>query len=243
MICWYFDVTVRQSFDYSKYPLDILTVWLRLWSKDLCMSERILLTPDLEAYDDTSKNIFGVASEIVQGEWVLSETFYSYTNISYDTDFGLFSAMKKQTYKEFYINIVIRRNFINAFVVNLVPLFVVALLLYAQIMTVSRDKEQAERFGFTASSAIATCSALFFIVLLAHIQIRQMFPGSALVYLEYFYLIMYLAILGTALNAYIFSLGRLKRFNLIYYQDNRIPKLAYWPLLLGLQALMTWSIL
>lgn len=161
MICWYFDVTVRQSFDYSKYPLDILTVWLHLWSKDLCMSEQLMLIPDIEAYNDTSANIFGVAPDIVQGEWVISETFYSYTNILYNTDFGFFSNMKTQTYKEFFINVVIRRQFINAFVVNLVPLFVVALLLYAQIMTVSREKEQAERFGFNASSAIATCSALF----------------------------------------------------------------------------------
>jgi len=34
VIGWYFDVTVRKSFDYSHYPLDLLTVWLRVWQKD-----------------------------------------------------------------------------------------------------------------------------------------------------------------------------------------------------------------
>ena len=34
VIGWYFDVTVRQAFDYSKYPLDTQDVWLRLWHKD-----------------------------------------------------------------------------------------------------------------------------------------------------------------------------------------------------------------
>ena len=28
---WYFDTTVRQVFDYTKYPFDYVTAWLRLW--------------------------------------------------------------------------------------------------------------------------------------------------------------------------------------------------------------------
>ena len=39
LLGWYFDVIVRQSFDYSNYPLDIHSVWLRIWSKDFISNE------------------------------------------------------------------------------------------------------------------------------------------------------------------------------------------------------------
>ncbi len=33
-IGWFFDSTLRQKFDYDKYPLDHKTVWIRVWPKD-----------------------------------------------------------------------------------------------------------------------------------------------------------------------------------------------------------------
>lgn len=237
---WYYDVNLRQSFDYSKYPLDFLTVWIRLWAKDFTNDDHILFVPDFKAYSNTSKNTFGLDQDIVPGEWRIDETFFSYNNMPYDTDFGYFTKVEEQKYKEFYINLGIKRKFINAFVINLVPLLVVALLLFAQVMTVTGEKSLVEKFGFNTSGSIATCSALFFVVMLAHVQVRRLFAGSGLVYIEYFYLIMYIVILMTALNAYVFSLGKQQYFNLIFYRDNFIFKVAFWPILLGIMALVTW---
>lgn len=244
LIVWYFDVTLRQSFDYSKYPLDFLTVWLRLWPKDFLNDDEIVFVPDFKAYANTGKATRGLDQDIVPGEWEIDETFFSYKTVRYDSDFGFFTpVVEVQPYSEFYINIGIKRKFINAFVINLVPLFVVALLLFAQVMTVSGEKERMEKFGFNATGAITTCSALFFVVMLAHVQVRQLFAGSALVYIEYFYLIMYIIILLTALNAYVFSLGQLEHFNLIYYNDNFIPKVAFWPVVLWMMAIATLIVL
>lgn len=240
VIGWYFDVNVRQSFDYSNYPLDFLTVWIRLWAKDFTNDDRLIFVPDFKAYTDTGKKTFGLDMDIVPGEWEIDETFFSYNNMPYDTDFGFLTEVEDFEYKEFFINLGMRRKFINAFVINLIPLFVVALLLFAQMMTVTGTKELAERFGFSTSDVIATCSALFFVVLLAHVQVRKQFLGSGLVYIEYFYLIMYVVILMAALNAYVFSLGKLKHFNLIHYRDNFIPKVAYWPIVLWMMAIVTW---
>lgn len=210
MIGWYFDITLRQAFDYSKYPLDFLTVWIRIWPKDFKTDDQVMLIPDFKAYTDTDRKIFGLDKDIVPGEWKIDETFFSYNNIPYDTDFGFFTTVKDHSYKEFFINLGLQRKFINAFVINLVPLLVVALLLFAQMMIVTSSKSLVDKFGFSTSETIATSSALFFVVLLAHVQVRKLFAGSGLVYIEYFYLIMYLTILLTALNAYIFSLGKLK---------------------------------
>lgn len=32
LIGWYFEVTLRQAFDYTRYPLDRQDVWIRMWS-------------------------------------------------------------------------------------------------------------------------------------------------------------------------------------------------------------------
>ena len=113
MIGWYFDVTVRQSFDYSNYPLDFLTVWLRLWQVDSFKHSNVMLTPDFKAYGKTGRKTFGLDIDIVQGEWEIDETFFSYENIPYDTDFGFFTNIKENHYKEFFINLGIRRKFID----------------------------------------------------------------------------------------------------------------------------------
>jgi hypothetical protein len=246
LIGWYFDVTVRQYFDYSRYPLDVHSVWLRIWTKDFNQDARLLLVPDFGAYDlvdrtDKSKSlpkIFGLDEDIVPGGWVVDETFFNFKNIRYDSDFG-FDEDDDQLYKELHFHIGIRRKFTNAFIINLVPLLIVALLLFSQVMMGTGEEKRANKLGFNTTGVIATCSALFFVVMLAHIQVRSLFAGEGLVYIEYFYLIMYIVILFTALNAYVFSLGRLPRLNFIYYRDNFIAKLAFWPVVLWMMALVT----
>jgi hypothetical protein len=133
----------------------------------------------------------------------------------------------------------IKRKFFDAFVNNLVPLFIIALLLFSQLMTISGIKERAERFGFNTSTVLTTCSALFFTVLLAHLQIRRQFAGSGLVYLEVYYLIMYVIILLVALNGYLFTLDEFKDLRLIQWKDNFIAKVSFWPVLLWMVAVMT----
>ena len=240
LIGWYFDVTVRQSFDYSHYPLDHLSVWLRIWPGDFEHDDQILLTPDFSAYAGVGRQRFGLDQEIVQGAWELDETFFSLNNIPYDTNFGYFEAAIDATYKELFFNLGVKRKFINAFVINLVPLLVVALLLFASLMTISGNERRASRFGFDTAGILATCSALFFVVLLAHIQVRSQFAGSGLIYIEYFYLVMYGVLLLTALNAYLFSMGEDLRWRWLHYHDNLIPKIVFWPLLLWSLAISSW---
>ncbi|WP_089725819.1 hypothetical protein [Candidatus Thiosymbion oneisti] len=248
LVGWYFDVTVRQSFDYSHYPLDTVTVWLRLWSKQT--SNDILLTPDFGAYKKTNKRTFGLDFEMVHGEWNVDETFFSYKEIPYDTNFGYYgpdpessTSAEDYLFIDLFFNIRIHRKFIDAFIINLVPLFIVALLLFAQLLAVSRKKDLAEHIGFSVTGAIATYSAVLFIILLAHVQVRSQFAGSGLVYMEYFYLIMYLKIFLSLANTFIFVLGRSRYTDIIRYRDNLIPKLLYWPVLLWMLVIPTWLIL
>ena len=235
---WYFDTTVRQVFDYTNYPFDYVTAWLRLWPKNFNYDDDILFIPDFDAYDP-SDQIFGLDTDIVFGEWNIEETFFSYHENKYNTNFGYTGESTADSYHEFYINLGLKRDIIDAIILNLIPLFVVALLLFVLMMTVTNNKDLSNKFGFTTSGAIATCSALFFIVLLAHIQVRQQFLDSPIVYIEYFYLIMYIFIVLCALNFYALSMGNENGSNLILYRDNLISKVAFWPLLIWMIALAT----
>ncbi len=241
LVGYSFDVTVRQSFDYARYPLDHLTLWLRLWPADWDAHKAVVFTPDFESYTDTSRPVFGIDGDIVQGEWTIDETYFSYQNMPYDTNFGLAVAPAAQS--EFFYNLAAQRKFINAFIINLVPLLVISLLLFLTLMTISGDRNQAVRFGFNTTGVLGTCSGLFFLVLLSHIQVRSLFPGSGLVYIEYFYLVLYGMILLVALNGYLFSLIRFEHVTLLHWHDNFVAKVGFWPLLLWALVWVSWAVL
>jgi len=59
VIGWYFKATLRQPFDYSRYPFDHKTVWVHMWPKNF--SSNIVLVPDYAAYKSTgASDIFGI---------------------------------------------------------------------------------------------------------------------------------------------------------------------------------------
>ena len=240
-IGWYFEATLRQPFDYSHYPFDHKTAWVRLWHRQF--SRNIVLVPDLAAYDSTElEDIFGIERTIVLGTWERADTYFDYDLSSYDTDFGIPDYVGQRGFPELRYNFVVKRKFENAFIVYLLPLFLVAALLFAALLTVSARDELSSRLGFSTSGFIGGCSALFFVVMLAHIQLREQFAGSGIVYIEYFYILVYaLLVLATA-NTYLFSIRPRRGCGWILYQDNLIVKVAYWPVVLGCLILITLGV-
>jgi hypothetical protein len=240
-IGWYFDVTLRQPFDYSKYPLDSHVVWIRLWHEDF--DRNVVLVPDFAAYEGTSMikgATFGLDDTIVPGGWEIDETFFDYRWLNYDTNFGIDGYVGQTDFPELHFSVSVTRKFTDVFIINLVPLIVVAVLLYSVLVTTTADPGQSERFGFSAAGAIGTASALFFVVMLPHIALREQFAGSGLVYLEEFYLTIYAAILLVSIDVYLFSKKELPKWlGFIKARDNAVAKNAYWPVMLGTLAINT----
>jgi len=231
VIGWYFEVTLRQPFDYSAYPFDHKTVWVRLWHKNF--SQNVILTPDFESYQATGVNdIFGIEENIVLGTWEREDTFFDYKLSNYDTNFGLSDYIGQQNFPELHFNIVVKRNFENAFIVYLLPLLLVAALLFASMLTISSKPDLTDKFGFSTSGFIAACSALFFVVLLAHIQLREQFAGTSIVYIEYFYILMYAILVLSTINTFLFTIHADRWSNFIIYEDNLMAKVSFWPVLL-----------
>ena len=152
-------------------------------------------------------------------------------------------ARLRQGFPELHYNFVVKRNFENAFIVYLLPLFLVAMLLYAALLTISGSEDLSKRLGFNTSGFIGGCSALFFVVLLAHIQLREQFVGSAIVYIEYFYILMYGLLVAATANTYLFSIRPKRWCGFILYRDNILVKVGYWPVVLGSLILITLGVL
>jgi len=232
---WYFETTVRQSFDYRKFPLDRKTVWLRLWPKD--WSEAITFVPDLASYESVSPGAtFGMDQNTVMGQWKVFETYFDYKDIRYDTNFGS-TYTPKNINTELYYNIVVGRKFVNSFVIYLVPLFIIFTMLFSVLAMITKNDARKDILGSSTSGAISATVALFFVVTLAHASLRQQFAGSGLVYMESFYFIAYVMILLVSLNTYHFTSTH-KNYHL-YRNDNLLAKLLYWPIILVLVLIAT----
>lgn len=232
LIGWYFEQTLRQSFDYTDYPFDHKTVWVRLWPNSY--GEQVVLVPDFDAYPATGeKDIFGIDERIVMGTWERENTYFDYKPSDLNTSLGLDRSPMQAGFPELHYNFVIKRQFENAFIVHMVPLFVVTTLLFGALMTITREESLAGRHDFSTSSVIGTASVLFFVVLLAHVQLREEIAGSAVIYMEYFYFLMYFLLLGVSVNTYFFVSDIMPSSRLIHYRDNLIPKAAFWPAVLA----------
>lgn len=242
VIGWYFEATLRQPFDYRLYPFDHKTVWVRMWPK--AFSRNIVLVPDFEAYQATGlADIFGIEENIVLGTWVRENTYFDYQLSSYDTNFGINNYIGQSGFPELHYNFVVKRKFENAFIVYLLPLFLVATLLFAALLTVTHNEDLSGKLGFNTSGFIGASSALFFVVMLAHIQLREQFAGASIVYIEYFYILMYMLLVTATANTYLFSVRASRWSNIILYSDNIIPKVAYWPVVLSCLILITLMVI
>lgn len=235
LIGWYFDATLRQPFDYDDYPFDHKTVWIRMWANDF--ANNIVLVPDFSSYDATGlDDIFGIENDIVLGTWEREDTYFDYYLASYSTNFGIHGYVGRNNFPDLRYNFVIKRHFESAFIVYLLPLFLVSILLFSALLTVSEEQDTSARHGFTTSEFIGAASALFFVVMLAHIQLRQEVGGSNIIYIEYFYILMYSVLVLATANTYLFSIRSTDKSGwlaIIHGNDNLIPKLVYWPIILS----------
>ena len=228
---WYFKTTLRERFDYRLFPFDRQSVRIRLWHKDF--DRNVILVPDFESYDSLNpKALPGIEKDFVLSGWALSSSFYDVRVNQYNSNFGQESYITRNRIPELYFNVELQRRFESAFISYVFPLSIMLLMLYAVLITTSRSETVKDVFGFNVTSVLASCSAIFFVVLVSHVQLRNYLSSDIIVYLEYFYLITYLVILLVAINAILFSWHTAIAW--VSFRDNLIPKLLYWPLLLCL---------
>ena len=78
-----------------------------------------------------------------------------------------------------------------------------------------------------ALNAVAAGAGLFLLVIFSHINLRANLAAREIFYLEYYYFLVYMVILGVTVNYLLFTKTD---FRLVHFNDNLVAKILYWPL-------------
>jgi hypothetical protein len=230
---WPFETTLRVRLDYGKFPL--MEERIRLQIGPRALSKNVVLIPDLGAYKVLSPAARpGLDGNVFLPGWEVARTFFHLEPRTEATDFGLRTSAARENLPALYYNIEIRKNFIDSFVSNLIPLLMVAIVAFLILMILSHDQE---RIGTGLSLSVS--GTLLFVVVLSHIGARQKIATQEIIYLEYFYLVMYLAILWVAVDSILLA-AQVGSW-LTQYEENLLPRVVFWPGLLG--AILTFTVL
>lgn len=227
---WDFKATLREPFEGSiKYPFDRAMVRVRIAPKGT--SGNIVLAPDLESYQLLApSSLPGTDKGLVLPGWNLISTYFVYSPADAGVRFGVGRALEQAGNQELGFTMVAQRNFLDPFVSSVLPIIVVASLLFGMLIVGSKQSAKIAATGFKATDVLRASVSLLFPVLVAQVNLRGKIGSSTIIYIEYFYFVLYTAILGVSANALLFTL---KGHGFSNYRDNIIPKLIFWPSLLG----------
>lgn len=230
-IGWYFEGKILQRFDYSRYPFDNKVIRLRLWHQDF--DQRALLTPSFSSYDRMDRDgTFGLDPKISFSGYDILGTYFRYQHTSYDTNFGFTEFTAQKEFPELYFNIILKRDVLDAIIIHVLPLIAVFLLCFSSLLANTFDEKKRDIYNFRFLEILTQSAALFFVLLLAHIHLRESFAGVGIVYLEYIYVAVYLSIVYITLNAYLVVHAELSDYafyHFVKYEDNLLPKVAFLP--------------
>lgn len=231
VVGWDFRATLRLDFDYRVYPFDRREIGIKLRQKDF--RHNVILTPDFESYQTiTPSSLPGTTDELVMPGWQTEASYFDYKIKNYNANFGITDYHGQENVPEFHFNVLLRRHIINPFISVIIPLLVVAIMLFGVVLSTTKNKTKNSLRGFSTFGVVQACAAFFFVIILGHIDMRQGMNTEEITYIEYFYFIMYLVLLTVAFNVVMFSNSAKTR--LLDYKDNLAMKLGYWPLLLSI---------
>jgi hypothetical protein len=236
LIGWAFQATLREQFDYDRYPLDRNQIWLQLWHKDF--ERNVYLAPDLGAYTSLDPDTLpGLDSDIVLENWDIQQSFLSYRANRYNANFGIQGYVADIEQPELYYNISIKRDLVSALISRLIVPVVILIQLFVIVMVIGRDNKRLEQFGVRPGAVIFTCAAFFFAVLVAQNSLRTELEAQGFVYLESLYLLTYVVILAVAVNSVL--LAAQPDLKLFREYDNLWAEISYWPSILLAMIIIT----
>lgn len=220
VLVWNFICLLSQESDYFQYPLDKKVVKINIIPRSI---GKFVFIPAFSDYFNFSSLLKpGMVDNLEVVGWTPEATFFSYEKTDFKSDLGEFLLERNggEIYS-MYFNISLRREILDSLLSELFPLLVAMYMLF--VMLVLKK----------ASDILSTVSALFFVILYAHLALRTKLSFSGITYIEYFfifgYLMLYLVVLSQILTT-------TKDYNIgfLRYKDNTFTKLFYWPIFLGL---------
>jgi hypothetical protein len=236
LIGWSFQGTLREQFDYRRYPLDRQQMWIQVWHTDF--ARNVYPTPDLEGYTSLEPAALpGVDPDLVLENWDILQSFFSFRANQYNTNFGIQGYVADEAQPELYYSISLKRHLLSALISRMIVPIVILIQLFVIVMVIGRDRERLEKFGVRPGAVIFTCAAFFFAVLLAQNSLRAELQAYGFVYLESLYILTYFVILAVAINSVL--LVARPNLRLFREHDNMWAEVSYWPIVLLAMVVIT----
>jgi len=270
-IGWRFAVSVLPKHNLGKYPLDEMDLSLRMVHRQI--GRPIALVPDVAEYDlivPVARP--GLAPSIDPDDFEVVDSRFGFVSANINSTLGIPNFARQTDFPELTYGVHLTRRFVDPFVSQMMPLVVVALLLFTVHMMATRpaewtmvtrptnvptgmrarlwgpkipgpapwdpdDVDDPSHANFYVQATLASVLALMFVTILAHSSLRSSIDASTIVYMEYAYFILYVALLLVALNSLLFGTGRGGR--LVHWRKNLLPELFYWPAVMTLMFLAT----
>lgn len=227
VIQWSFQAVLRVDVDYSRYPLEVEHLGIQLLPQD--PDQNLVLIPDLDAYKLLTATLLpGVDRDVFIPGWKLTDTFFLMQTTDRNTNFGIEQNFDRGVLPTLYYEIGMRRIFLDAFISNLTPLIVVAIILFALVLLSKRVE---------IGKILSVCVAVFFVVVFSHLDIRKSISAGEIFYLEYFFFVIYFAIILVPMDAFRISLDMRSRF--FEYREGLLSQAIYWPSILGIFFIIT----
>ncbi|MCI5195659.1 MAG: hypothetical protein D3919_05380, partial [Candidatus Electrothrix sp. AW5] len=188
-------------------------------------SKHVIFVPDFDSErTGASVRFFGLDKKIVVPGWELTHSFFTMEKQEATSNFGIIRDFDYGKLPVLSLRIGMKRNSIDAFISNLTPLIVVAIILFLILLLPSDIIDTNKILGI--------CTSLFFVVVFSHLAIRKSIAIGELFYLEYFFFVMYAAIIITPVKTLLANYGIIKSYNMIF-------RTAYWPVLMSLLFVIT----
>lgn len=224
LIQYKFRVTIEEDFSYEQFPFEENDLSLTLSYPN--PEKNILFIPDLTSYDVLNPSVKpGLKPSVNTPSSKTISSFFTIYNEDTRTNFG--SPLTITDRPALKYTIVIKRRFLSPIIANLIPILVVALIMFLVLYISSKDEEK--RSGMNVMNVVQSAAGFMFILILAHVNERGRIQTPEITYIEMFFFCTYgLIVLETVLLA-VFLRGSNHRF---FNLDNLRMKVLFWPLLL-----------
>lgn len=226
---WSFVAKLYQQFDYTEFPFDYKHIKIPLSIKN--NTGKLIAVPDLQSYIMTSpSSLPGITKAKDSEGWRFISSYFSYEEKQ--------TSSPNADTAQLYFNIIIQRYFIYSLIAYILPLIVVLIILFLILHIICTRPKNETATSQNILSTITSIGSLFFVLITAHLALRQSISKHSIFYIEYFYIVSYFVLFITLTTV----LGVLRKSKQLSTQGILLIRVLYWPMLLGIYYAITMNI-